>query len=89
MDSRHFMPMYSNWSRIKLCNCDLLPSKLGTWAVGKCFMAELGLPEDPQLYCCEEVGVLGLLSRHLLLMYFNWSRIKLYKCDLLLSKLLI
>ena len=27
-------------------------------------MADLGLPEDPQLYCCEEGGTLGQLSGH-------------------------
>ena len=52
-------------------------SKLEAWAAGNVWMVNLGLPEDPQLYCCEEGGVLSRLSGHVLLVCSSCSSIKL------------
>ena len=72
-----FLLIYFNWSGIRSFKCNVVLYKLKAWAAGNVWMVDLGLPEDPQLYCCEEGGVLGRLSGHVLLVYSNCSSIKL------------
>ena len=75
--SGHFLLTCFNWSGIKSFRCDVVLFKLEAWAAGNVWMVDLGLPEDPQLYCCEEGGVLGRLSGPFLLMCSNQSQFEI------------